>query len=394
MSQIYANFGGMSSNNPYSPQYNPYRQVNNPNLGQPAPRLSGGGLGRGLVVREQLSQQGRKCTVPRVLSDNTDSHELLKQEIGRQDEAQYLGFGDPTGLSFASNSAASVSKGQATVVSNNHGFEWVELYFDSVHRNRVTTLANGDIAWSINNLNNSQGIASIIGICIEPFYFPKVIVDASLPDFFYYRRVFVEIAGTGSQQSILGPNGQRFHFECQVSNANGQAVLLTPTRSTFYFTQPLIEMTTFQLRFTVPKTDIFTLTQKPVPIYEGTINVVSAITGGFGYNPIRFTITDPGITTNIIGLIGALTLPGVAAYGIGYQSNDDAINGAINNPNGLFITNVIDASTFEIAGIDASAVNAEYPATIFIAKNRISIATRFLSVVTKITNHVTISDVS
>jgi len=353
--------------------------------------------GRGTYPQEHMTGQttSKKCAIPRVMpNSNLDVKELLKQETYRQDEAQYLGFGDPGELSFASNSAASVSKGPATVVSNNHGFEWVELYFDSVNRNRVTTLANGDIAWSINNLNNSQGISSIIGIVLEPFYFPKVDVDPTLPDFFYYRRVFIEIVGTGSQQSILGPNGQRFHFECQVSNANGQAVLLTPIRSTFYFTQPLIELTTFQLRFTVPKTDIFTLTPKVVPIYEGTVEILSLTTGGFGYNPIRFTITTPGVSTNIIGLIGALTAPGVAAFITGYVSNDAATNGSVNNASGVFITNVIDATTFEIAGIDATAVNAQFSATMFVAKNRIAIAARFLSVVTKITNHVSISDVS
>ena len=352
--------------------------------GQPVEHASGGGGG------------GGKCILPRVQpnTDQLDTHELLKQEIGRQDEAQYMGFGGSDELSFASNSLASVNAGPATVVSNNHGFEWVELYFDSVYRNAITNLANGEISWSINTLNNSQGIASIIGIVMEPFFFPKVNVDPSLPDFFYYRRVFIEIVGTGSQQSILGPNGQRFHFECTVSNANGQAVLLTPTRPTFYFTQPLIEMTTFQLRFTIPKTDIFTTTPKPVPIPNAIVDIISLTTGGFGYNPIRFAITTPGLTTSVLELPGVIAVPGVAVFITDYASGNTTINGVINNPSGVFVTNIIDATTFEIGGIDATTVAGGFTARMFVAKNRVAMAVRFLSVVTKITNHINIADVS
>ncbi len=350
--------------------------------------------GRGIPRSEHAT--GGRCAVPQIQASNSnpDIHELLKQEVGRQDEAQYMGFGGSDEISFAANSAAGVNSGPATVVTNNHGFEWVELYFDSVYRNAVTNLSNGELAWSINQLNNSQGVASIIGIVMEPFYFPKINVDPTLPDFFYYRRVFVEIVGTGSQQSILGPNGQRFHFECIVTNANGQAVLLTPVRPTFYFTQPLIEMTTFQLRFTIPKTDIFTTIPRPAPIPESIVEMRSLTTGGFGYNPIRFQISSSGVTTGVLGLIGSLGTPGVAIFITGYNSNDTTVNGVINNPSGVFATTVLDATTFEIAGIDATSVNAIYTAIMFVAKNRVAIAVRFLSVVTKLTNHINIADTS
>jgi hypothetical protein len=57
----------------------------------------------------------------------------------------------------------------------------------------------------------------------------------------------------------------------------------------------------------------------------------------------------------------------------------------------VFVTNILSTSAFEIAGINANAVNAQYPATMYIPKNRIAFSVRFTSVSNQITNYIDIS---
>lgn len=332
------------------------------------------------------------CGLPRVNPNPNaiDLKQLQMQELSRQDDAQYRGFGGSDDVTFASASLSNTKKGPATVTVDNYGFETIDLYFDSLHRNRTTNLLLGEITWNITQLNNAQGLPNIVSIDLEPFYFPNIVRGANEPSFFYARRVFIQILGLASTQTTRGPNGQQFHFECRVDNVtnDGQAVLLTPLRPRFIFSQPVTEMTALQLRFSVPKTEIGAITPLSIPIPVENIVIRSLTTGGFGYNPIRFTVI--GATTSILGNIGALTAPGVAVFISGYASNSATTNSAVNNQIGVFVTNIIDASTFEIAGIDATTVTANYDAIMYIPKNRIAFCMHFGTIVTKITNHVDI----
>jgi hypothetical protein len=71
------------------------------------------------------------------------------------------------------------------------GFEDSEFHFDSLDRDTSSDLRNGELKWSVSTLNNNQDIKNCIEIRVGPMFFPKVIADASKPNFFYYRRVYM-----------------------------------------------------------------------------------------------------------------------------------------------------------------------------------------------------------
>jgi len=319
-------------------------------------------------------------------SNSLDSHELLKQELLRQDRDQAEGIGFNDGVSFTSTQGSNTASGPAVVISDNYGFDDTEVYCDSVYRDRTTDLTVGEVIWNLTRLNNNQEVSNIMEFRIGNFFFPKILTPTTSPEFFYFRKVYLEIAGLASQQVINGPNGQRFHFEFDVENLNSQAVILRPTKGWFYFPAPIYSLSSLQFRFMVPQTILGVNSMKRIPIPNDIVQVQSLITGGFGYNPIRFQILAPD-NSNVLGLIGSLGAPGVAIFINNYNSNDPATNAAVNNPLGIFATNVIDATTFEIAGINANVVNAVFQATMYIPKNRIAFPFRMTSVRTRITNH-------
>lgn len=316
-----------------------------------------------------------------------DTHELLKKEISRQDYNQRRGIGGGEEITFASSTIlGEVNRGPTTTVVENHGFEDTELYFDSVYRNRTSELNNGEIIWNMTTLNNAQEISNIIELHLGDFYFPKINSASTAPEFFYFGKVYVELLGTTSQQSVLGPNGQKFHFECNVENLTGQAVRLVPVKKSYFFAQPINWLVDFQIRFMVPQTVLSATIMKRIPIPSESVTINSLTTGGFGFNPIRFRISDLNDTLTL-GLVGSLGAPGVAIFITGYASNDAATNTAVNNPDGIFATTVINGTDFEIAGINAAAVTGNFTALMYVPKNRIAFPLRFTSVKSSITNH-------
>lgn len=327
---------------------------------------------------------------PRVPSENFDMRELLKKELLKQDDIQYRGFGNGEQVNYVKQPSTVPIQKQEITVKTDHGFGTTELYFDSVHRNPTSVMENGEILWDITTLNQGLSITQIVGIEIGNFYIPKVNVASTYPDFFYFNKVFIAFLDTVTQQTIRAANGQLFHIECDVVNGTGQAVSLVPVRSTFYFTQPINDLTQLRVKFLVPQTNPLSNLLKVVPLPYETLSVQVALTGGFGYNPLRLTMLN-GQTSSTIGLIGALAAPGVAVFIAGLVSNDTTTNNAINDANGVFVTNVIDATTIEIAGIDSSPINAVYTATMFIPKNRIAFPMRFTTLSATPTNMVDVN---
>lgn len=326
------------------------------------------------------------------IPNSYDMREIMKKELLKQDELQYNGFGGGeivAPMSIPKKIVEDAPKKEEIVIKTDHGFDSTELYFDSIYRNQLSEIQNGEIIWDVIALNNNKGVSAIIVVEIGNFYFPKINLPSTVPDFFYFGKVYIEFLDTASQQTVRGVGSQKFHIECDIENINGQAVKLVPVRNTFYFTQPITEISEFHVRFMIPETNIAATLFKNIPIPKETVLIQSATTGGFGYNPIRFQMINS--TTSDIGLVGVLTAPGVAVFISNYVSNDAATNISVNSTSGLFVTNIIDNITFEIAGIDASAVSAVYSATMFIPKNRIAFPVRFTSVTPMVTNHVDIN---
>lgn len=318
--------------------------------------------------------------------NSLDSHELLKKQLARQDQDQLNGIGIERDMSFSGSSPANIATGPAIPVTENYGFDDTEVYCDSVYRDRTSDINSGEIIWNLTQINNNQEVSNIMEMRLGNFYFPKILVPVTAPEFFYFRKVYMEIVGTTSQQAVNGPNGQRFHFEFDVEDLNSQAVMLRPTKNWFYFATPINWFANLTCRFMVPQTQLGINTLKRIPIPEDTLVIRSLITGGFGYNPIRFQVLGLN-TTSVLGLIGSLGVPGVAIFITNYNSNDPAVNVQVNNSLGIFATTVIDNTTFEVAGIDASTVTAQYQATMYVPKNRIAFPFRMTSIRSRVTNH-------
>lgn len=307
-----------------------------------------------------------------------DTHEILKQEIHKRtaDEGSLYRFG--------------MLPKYPSVASPPHvddvGFEDVEIYFDTIHRDRTTEISNGELSWNIPPLNFDLSISNCIQIHLNEFYLPNVLTDIGEPDFFYYRRVFLEYRDAPNNQAVLGANGNRFHFEFAVENITGQAVRLVPLKNSFFFNRPINTLSSFRIRFAVPATSPTSFRRVPIP--NDLINVTTELLGGLGYNPIRFRIT--GDLTNVIGRVGVLSTP-VAVTFTNYQSNVPLVNNQINNPDGIFVTNIIDDNVFEIAGINGNTVNIPAAATMLVMKNRIAFPVRFTSVVDRPTNYIDVN---
>ncbi|QYB17671.1 hypothetical protein PV-S19_0307 [Pacmanvirus S19] len=317
-----------------------------------------------------------------------DTHELLKQEIYKQSNDN-SGFNTVNTLPVISQQGSSQppvppQNTVQTIVTNNSGpnvgIEDYEFYFDSTNRDTSSDLSFGELKWSIPILNNSQDLKNCVQVKLGTFFFPKVYAPVDKPEYFYYRRLFMEITSAPSSQSVSAFNNNKFHFEFDIENLNGQAVKLIPIKDTFFFQRPVSSMTEFNIRFTVP------LNFKKVPLPADTIAVKMLVTGGIGYNPIRFQIVDEN-TTASLGPVGTQT-PGIAVFLSNYTSNDATTNSNVNDTDGLYITNIIDSTTFEIGSVNGSAVTDEYGATLFIPKNRIAFSARFTTVKDQPTNYV------
>lgn len=304
-----------------------------------------------------------------------NTHELLKQELFKQTPD------DNNSYKF-NNNAISTQPSEV-------GFYNTELYFDTTQRDRTSDISVGELKWNIPPLNNSFDVKNCIQFHINEFYFPNVFSQVGGPDYFYFKRMFMEIQDAPSNQAILAANGNRFHFEFAIENLTGQSVRLIPIKNSFTLANPLQTLSIFRPRFSIPTMNLNSATFKRVDIPNDIITVTTALLGGVGFNPIRFQITSSD-TTAVLGQIGVL-VPSVAVSVSNYQSNSALVNSQINNPNGIYVTNIIDATTFEIAGINGNAVNAAFGATIFIFKNRIAFPMRFTSLSDRNTNYVNIT---
>lgn len=310
-----------------------------------------------------------------------DHKELLKEQLQQQNtrdpDFRFSTLPPPSSADFGKNI----------------GFQDVELYFDSSNRDAISDYANGEVQWQISPLNNNNDLKNCIEFHLNQFYFPKILGPAGSPDPFYFRRVYVEITSAPSTQAVQCLNGAHFHFEFDVQNINGQCVLLVPIKPSFFLQRPLQSLAELQMRFMTPPSAGWQGSFNRIPIPRDTVPVVSLTSGGFGYNPIRFQITSGDLTTALLGPVGSLGSPGVAVFLTGYNSNDTATNTAVNNTAGLYATTVIDATTFEIASINGSAVTGGYGATLCIPKNRFAFPMRFTCVQDRPTNYIAVNHI-
>lgn len=331
-------------------------------------------------------QSGRVTTVPAARCSGFDIHSMQVEQMKAQ-SFQETGYkfgrsGGGASVGAIPATSAAVSTGQGSHMSLvDYNFYDKSVLLDSVFRDQASSdLPNGLITWQVSPINNQQDLSNVIAARIGSFYIPNIQAAGGKPSPLYYSRVYVQIVDMPVSGSTTAQNSNAFHFEMTIENLTGQAVELKPIDRTVYFPRPITSLSQVQLRFmTGPN-----FTRLPLP--ADTFFAQSVVVAGFGTNPIRFTVPSSAA----IGLVGAL-VPGVAVFITGYQSNDPAVNVQVNDPAGVYVTNVIDATTIEIAGINALTVNAVFVAQIMVPKNRIAPVMRFTSTSEQQTNGISVS---
>lgn len=269
------------------------------------------------------------------------------------------------------------------------GFEDTELYFESTSADGISNTAAGEISWTIAALNNLNDVKNCIAVKIGDFYFPKISGTAGFPEFFYYRRVFIELLSFPNIQGVLGIGGNRFHFECEVENINSQAVLLRPIRDVFYLRQPLNSLNNFQIRFLVPPTIPGSQQFKKIPLPASLVPATLVAAS----NPAQLTLAD----TSIIGAVGVPAVP-IALMLAGPSTGSPALDLILYNTEGVFVTNIVSTTVVELSTVIAgviTAINAGAAAAtvmnVSVLKNRFAISARFTSVIDKPANYITIT---
>lgn len=336
----------------------------------------------GRPIERPIQRPGLVVTPGSIEASSVDILELLKTQIGSS--GSNITSVDSSNPRITDTNTAA----QSDNVKSDYGFEDYEIYLDSTARDQISDLDNGVIQWAITPYNGGQEIRNIAEIFVSKFIFPRIqYQDPAAPDFFYFRRVFVEIMNTPAQNAIIAPNTNRFHFECEVTDINSQAVTLVPLKQTFFFRRPIDSLGLLQLRFSVPNKvpgRIGGFEYIKVPKENVFVNLIA------GSNPARFTMVNG--TTELLAPIGVLPAgEGIAVYMSGAATGSPAITDAINSTAGVYVTNIIDSTTFVVGSIDASVAIASTNIRMYVPKNRIAISTRITSVQPYVTNYIDIS---
>lgn len=306
-------------------------------------------------------------------NNEIDIRSALAKELYAQgkdyEEPQYQGVIYKSGCEPSSGSKDSA------------GFEDAEIYFDSVNSKITANLKVGEITFDISGVNANQDVSSFVQMKIESAWFPIPLfsIDPTLPSPFFFRTVFMQILNIPDVQAVKAYNSNRFQFEFDVEELNSVAVKLIPKKDTVYLTRPMIGLSELQCRFTYPPNF------KRIPLPKTVINAVSLGESA----PGLFRLSDADdLTTEIFGPIGIPTPPGYAVYGFGYNSVlKPSQNPIVNNPQGAFVTEILDNKTFEIATTDFMGAGDALPTTFIVAKNRIAFSIRFTSVKNLQTNY-------
>jgi len=269
-----------------------------------------------------------------------------------------------------------------TDINNNYGYKKYNFFIDSLYNQSQALLSPGEISSDITQLLPSQNsLTNVIIAEIDDFYFPQIYSPVNTPDYFYYRRAYINFVEAPMDQAVFAPNGKQYHFELNVKDINSQAVLMQPIEKRFYFNQQLTSLSSATLQFL--SAPLF------APIIIPPSNVIAYSVAGT--NPLTFTLISSGYDTTILGPTNSqqcMNQPGIAIFVTNFNSPQAVINTAVNSPNGIFITQIIDNYTFEVGSINGSNLTQAYSCNIYIPKNRVALPIHFYTFENYTTNGV------
>lgn len=312
-----------------------------------------------------------------------DIHETLKNELNRQrglDDSVYdvnkfpiystrynqtLDFADPGKnitsegvLSPVGTSPGLVNIGDASAPTSalgtqvdrflgaSKGVSDQYIRFDSASKDVSSDPSRGIYVFNLRTINNSQPVSDIIQIEILPFFFQKIRTQLWQPNYFFYKKIFLQVEVGSVQQVAKTQNkSQVFHFEFDIQDAGivNKAIPL----NLYTFTEPIREISTLQAIFKIPNAnsvnfnqDVFTVT-----------SVVPAV------------LPPPGDRRMITSVPHGLTIGAqYAVYLTGFNSSSSVLNDIMNSTIGQII-DVIDAVTIQFTLTPgASAIGSTFTA--------------------------------
>lgn len=244
--------------------------------------------------------------------DPVDVKELLKQEMKKPDsEVGYNRFGPgeviPGGARYAAGGSgggggitAPASGFSGGGLAKNEGIYDTYLYCDTRYKDPSSDVANGQLIFSVIQLNNGKPISSIIEMELGDFFIPVVDdfpVELPVPQRFFFKRNTI-LLNELSTQSIYGANTSRHHWEVEIE-PSGIANRVRLVNSKFIFGKPARDVSTMTFLFRTPS--------GPVPFPQDTFTIIPLR----NTNPARFlTVTTPSI--NLYRYLVAPIAPSVA----------------------------------------------------------------------------------
>lgn len=197
-------------------------------------------------------------------------------------------------------------------MASEYGIFDTYLYFDSNTRDATSNIGNGEIKFSVVDLNYNKPIDNIIEMEIGRFFIPDIVLPPQQPEFFFFKRVGMVIDEM-TTMAIFANNNFRFHFEFIVQEA-GISKELVPIQNTFTFSRPVRDFSQVTFKFTAP--------YKPIPFEECCFTVTSVASGGAlqlvtnePHNLIGFGFVAPPLANAItLGSAGAGVLTGTYQY--------------------------------------------------------------------------------
>lgn len=315
-----------------------------------------------------------------------DIHEALKKEIYTQGQPAAQPVIDEPGATPGQQSPAPPPPQQRI------GLDDTYIFLDSLARDASGNIAEGQMQWTLSTLNQNQPIQNCTMIQLSDFYFPLIKNAPTAPDYFFYRRVYMQITSLPTTQAVMGADRALHHFAFDIASVNSIAVQLTATEGgrTFYFRQPITDLSRFNVTFMVPSRTGSGFT--PIPIHADRVTVEAVP----GTNPARFRILD----NTVAPLVDLPTLPAtfpavpyvpptpVAVNFVGFASTQPNLNMSVGSIAGVYVDELVSMNEFTISSLSFATLAVPVICQMIIGKNRIQISARFSSINTASSNYV------
>lgn len=303
-----------------------------------------------------------------------DVHELQKREIysQRPDDFSTYRVSQISQIGLSSDVQDYIGGGIGDI-----GFEDFQMHLNSVHAKNISDLSVGELSFTSSEYTaTTRDLTNCVAMHLDDFYFPSIIVPTGSPDYFYDRRVYLQITTLPFNESVIAFNQRAYHFMLNVENPNSLAVRLVPMTRDFYFKRPINAITEIRFRFMAGSE----FDRINIPLSNLSLSAIP------GSAPARFTLNF-GDATQIFGLTGLLGTPVIIKVN-GFISGNPTLDNAVNSKLGVYVTTVVSSSVIELGSLSFATVLLPIVATCVVEKNKIVMQIRFSCISQNVTNNI------